>query len=428
MPTDTTEAGMESRVVGLLRAAGYAEGRSDDHDRANAVDVPRLLAFLQATQAEAVAALRLDVPGLPRKQFLNRLKNEITKRGVIDVLLKGVQHNAADITLFHGTPTAGNDRAIADFQANTFSVTRQLRYSARSPNLALDLVIFLNGLPIITFELKNQLTKQTVADAIRQYRRDRSPREPLFAPGRCVVHFAVDDAEVRFCTELKGAESWFLPFNKGHDDGAGNPPDKNGLKTDYLWTETLTPSSLVDILENYARRVVERDPRTNRKTVKHLFPRYHQLRAVRRLLAHAEASGPGQRYLIQHSAGSGKSYSITWLTHQLIELDRAGAPVFDTVFVITDRRALDKQIPRRDQAVRPGQRGGGRGDRGLGPAQGVHPGGQANHHVDCLQIPLHPGGDRGRPQTPQLRHRDRRGALQPGRQGRGGDEHGHRGA
>jgi len=197
---------------------------------------------------------------------------------------------------------------------------------------------------VATFELKNSLTKQTVADAVEQYRRDRDPRELLFQFGRCVVHFAVDDAEVRFCTHLQGKASWFLPFNQGWNDGAGNPPNPDGLKTDYLWKQVLTPQGLTDILENYAQVVEVKNEKTGKKKAVQIFPRYHQLDVVRKLLAHAGEHGAGPRYLIQHSAGSGKSNSIAWLAHQLIGLSRHGAAVFDSIIVITDRRILDQQI------------------------------------------------------------------------------------
>jgi len=213
---------------------------------------------------------------------------------------------------------------------------------------ALDLCLFINGLPIATFELKNSLTKQTVEDAVQQYRRDRDPRERLFEFGRCVVHFAVDDSEVRMCTELRGKASWFLPFNKGYHDGAGNPPNASGLKPDYLWKEVLTPAGLTNILENYAQIVEEKDPRSGKTKRRQVWPRYHQLGVVRQALAHARTHGVGTRYLIQHSAGSGKSNSIAWLAHQLIGLKREGdqakSDVFDSVIVVTDRRLLDHQI------------------------------------------------------------------------------------
>ena len=227
---------------------------------------------------------------------------------------------------------------------NRFTITRQLAYSMDETRRALDLGLFINGLPIATFELKNSLTKQTVEDAVQQYKRDRDPRERLFEFGRCVVHFAVDDSDVRMCTELRGKGSWFLPFNKGHNDGAGNPPNLHGLKTDYLWKEVLTPAGLTNILENYAQIVEETDPRTGKKKRRQVWPRYHQLGVVRQALADVRAQGAGRRYLIQHSAGSGKSNSIAWLAHQLIGLKRNEKEIFDSVIVVTDRRLLDQQI------------------------------------------------------------------------------------
>src|SRR5205823_1881447 len=216
--------------------------------------------------------------------------------------------------------------------------------SADETELALDLCLFLNGLPVATFELKNSLTKQTVEDAVQQYMRDRDQREKLFELGRCVAHFAVDDAEVRFCTHLTGKTSWFLPFDRGWNDGAGNPPNPDGLKTDYLWNQILTPRGLTDILENYAQVITFKDEKTGKKRLTQIWPRYHQLDVVRRLLADAAENGAGKRYLIQHSAGSGKSNSIAWLAHQLIGVEHGGKKAFDTVVVVTDRRVLDQQI------------------------------------------------------------------------------------
>ena len=362
-PTDTSERGLESLIVAALTgraeppapqpgsvrehpagAAGwYVEGDPADYDRGHAVDTARLLTFLSTTQPAVVAALGLYAGPLKLRQFLDRLQGEVARRGLIDVLRKGVKHGPAAVDLFYGAPSPGNAPAAARFRANIWSVTRQLRYSADQARLALDLCLFLNGLPLATFELKNRLTKQTVEDAVEQYRRDRDPRELLFQPGRCLVHFAVDDSEVRMCTQLQGKASWFLPFNQGWDDGAGNPPNPDGLKTAYLWQRILAPESLADILENYAQAVEERDERGHKRR-RQLFPRYHQLDAVRRLLADARAHGAGRRYLIQHSAGSGKSNSIAWLAHQLVGLERAGCAIFDSVLVVTDRRVLDKQI------------------------------------------------------------------------------------
>jgi type I restriction enzyme R subunit len=344
-PTDTSEKGLESIIVAsLVEEAGYAQGAPQDFDREHTVDLAKLLQFLAATQPDGYAVLGIDEEGPKRTQFLHRLQGEIVKRGVVDVLRGGIKHGPAHVNLFYGTPTPGNVKAAERFAANIFSVTRQLRYSRSETTRSLDMAVFINGLPIATFELKNKLTKQTVLDAVQQYQRDRDPKELLFQFGRCAVHFAVDDHEVRFCTHLKGKGSWFLPFNKGYNDGTGNPPNSHGLATDYLWKETLSKASLTDILENYAQVVEEKDEKTGKKRYKQIFPRYHQLKVVRMLLTNATESGVGRRYLIQHSAGSGKSNSIAWLAHQLVGLEHGGKALFDSVIVVTDRRVLDKQI------------------------------------------------------------------------------------
>ena len=273
--TDTSEAGLESIIVkSLIEEANYQSGNPQDYDRSHAVDLVKLTSFIQATQPEIAEHLCLEEDCPKRTQFLHRLQGEVAKRGIIDVLRKGVKHGPDAITLFYGTPTANNEKARELFGQNIFSVTRQLRYSANETQLALDMGIFINGLPIATFELKNKLTKQTVEDAVQQYKNDRDPKELLFQFGRCVVHFAVDDHEVRMCTHLKGKSSWFLPFNKGFNDGAGNPPNSAGLATDYLWKEILTKDRLTDILENYAQIVEEKDEKTGKKKAKQIFPRY----------------------------------------------------------------------------------------------------------------------------------------------------------
>ena len=264
------------------------------------------------------------------RKFLARLQGEISKRGTIDVLRKGIKHGPHHLDLFYGTPSPGNEKAQALYEQNRFSVTRQLRYSHDETQRSLDLALFINGLPVATLELKNSLTKQTVEDAVQQYKRDRNPREKLFEFGRCVAHFAVDDHEVRFCTHLKGKASWFLPFNQGWNDGAGNPPNLDGIKTDYLWNHILTHNGLIDILENYAQIVGTKDEKTGKKRRVQIWPRYHQLEVVRQLLADTRQHGAGKRYLIQHSAGSGKSNSIAWLAHQLIGLTKDGKPAFES--------------------------------------------------------------------------------------------------
>jgi len=343
-PCDSSPAGMLRETAPSYGGSGWLCSSPEDYDREYCVDLEQLHEFLKTTQPEIAESLGLNDDGPTRRQLLSRLQGEISKRGTIDVLRNGIKHGPHHIELFYGTPSQGNERARELYEANRFSVTRQFRYSSDETQLALDLGLFINGLPIATFELKNSLTKQTFDDAVRQYQRDRDPREKLFEFGRCVAHFAVDDQEVRFCTQLKGKASWFLPFNKGWDDGAGNPPNPDGIKTDYLWKSVLTRDGLTDILENYAQVVESKDEKTGRKKRAQIWPRYHQLDVVRKLLEDAAANGAGKRYLVQHSAGSGKSNSIAWLAHQLIGLKKAGGEVFDSIIVVTDRRILDKQI------------------------------------------------------------------------------------
>ena len=363
MITDVSEKGLERRICTVLTGApcdvasgegvgerpasygvGWIGGDAQDYDRGYCVDLAQLAAFLRSTQPKVVEALDLGNDSPTRRQFLARLQGQISKRGTIDVIRRGVKHGPHDIDVFYGTPSAENLKAQQLYRLNRFSVTRQLRYSQDQTALALDLGLFINGLPIATFELKNSLTKQTVDDAVEQYKRDRNPRERLFELGRCLAHFAVDEHEVKFCTQLRGKASWFLPFNQGWNDGAGNPPNPNGLKTDYLWRQVLTRDSLTNIIENYAQVVESKDQKTASKKRTQIWPRYHQLEVVRRLLADASANGAGTTYLIQHSAGSGKSNSIAWLAHQLIGLEREGETIFDSVIVVTDRRLLDQQI------------------------------------------------------------------------------------
>ena len=338
MTTDTSEKGLESLICEALtgqtcgpadaarerpssHGVGWTCGDPRDYDREHCVDLAQLSAFLRKTQPDTAGALGLDGDGPTRRKFLARVQGEISKRGTIDVLRNGVRHGPRHIDLLYGTPSPGNERAKTRYAQNRYTVTRQLRYSRDETQLALDLCLFINGLPVATFELKNSLTKQTVEDAVEQYKRDRNPREKLFELGRCLAHFAVDDHEVRFCTHLQGKSSWFLPFNRGWNDGAGNPPNPYGLKTDYLWKEALTRDGLTGIIENYAQIVEKRDEKTRRKKREQIWPRYHQLDVVRRLLADASSRGVGFKYLIQHSAGSGQVQ-----LHRLAgpSVDRAG--------------------------------------------------------------------------------------------------------
>ena len=364
MSTDTSERGLERLICTELTgqpcepsakgtageptpAYGCVDWRcsnNHDYDREHCIDIVQLSTFLRTTQPEVADSLALSDDDPTRRKFLARLQGEISKRGTIDVLRHGIKHGSHELDLFYGTPSAGNVQAQERFEQNRFTVTRQLRYSRDEAQRALDIGLFINGLPVFTFELKNTLTKQTVHDAVWQYRKDRNPREKLFEFGRCVAHFAVDENEVRFCTDHTGKTSWFLPFNRGWNDGAGNPPNPDGLKTNYLWREVLTRESLTNILENYAQIVETKDEKTGKRKRTQIWPRYHQIDAVRDLLADTGERGVGHRYLIQHSAGSGKSNSIAWLAHQLIGLKKDDTPIFDSIIVVTDRRILDRQI------------------------------------------------------------------------------------
>lgn len=346
MPTNTRERGLEDLIVDhLVTTNDYEQGTSNDYNKASGIDEGRLLRYLTITQQDKLSPYHLLDDDKKRSQLISRIQGEIEKHGTTAVLRNGIQiYPAGHIDLYSALPSENNITAEQNFRNNIFSVTRQFHYSARDPALSLDLCIFLNGLPIITCELKNTLTRQTYEDAIYQYRHDRDPRELLFHFGRTIVNFAVDDNEIHMCTEINGKTSQFLPFNKGYNDGSGNPPNPDGIKTDYLWKDILTKPELADIIENYTQILETKDPDTKKTKRTQIFPRYHQLSVVRNLLTHAKTHGPGQRYLIQHSAGSGKSNSIAWLALQLVSLQNNGKTIFDSIVVVTDRINLDKQI------------------------------------------------------------------------------------
>ena len=329
----------------LIDEAGYHQLRPADYDRTLCFCREEVLHYLHKTQPEVFQNLhRRGV-----EAFFRRLSGEIEKRGVLDVLRRGIKDRGDKIRLYTKLPRSRhNPDHQREWALNRFGVCRQLAYSVQNGN-SLDLGLFLNGLPIATAELKSVFTSphQTVEHAKAQYRRDRDPRgEPLLKFKRCLVHFAVDTERVFMTTKLAGAKTFFLPFNQGHEDGAGNPPVEQGQRSQYLWREVWTRRSWSNLIENFVQLVREQDPDTKKWKETQFFPRYHQLRVVRKLLDHAQRHGAGQRYLVQHSAGSGKSNSITWLAHQLTELfDPTGERrVFDTIIVVTDRRVLDKQI------------------------------------------------------------------------------------
>ena len=328
---------------------GYQKRRDEDYDRAFCL-IPRdVLDFVLATQPKEWKRLSQHHGAAVEEQFLKRLSSEIGRRGALDVLRTGIRDMGCRFRLAYFRPSSGlNEETRWLYQGNLFSVARQLHYSERNNN-SLDLALFLNGVPIFTAELKNPLTGQDVQDAIRQYRTDRDPREPLFAYGRCLAHFAVDPDLVYVTTHLTGPQTYFLPFNQGKFGGAGNPPvspTQSGYSTSYLWEETWARDSVLDLVRQFIHEVQEEDERGRKTGQRYLiFPRYQQVDCVRRLVTDARSHGTGQRYLIQHSAGSGKTFTIAWLAHQLSTLhDAEDRRVFDSIVVISDRRVLDRQL------------------------------------------------------------------------------------
>ena len=328
---------------------GYRKRNHDDYDRALCLLPDDVLAFVLATQPKQWKKLRQHYGDDVKARFLQRLSSEIDRRGTLDVLRRGIKDVGCAFRLAWFRPASGlNEETRRLHAGNIFTVVRQLRYSAKSEE-SLDLGLFLNGLPVFTAELKNPLTGQNVQDAIRQYKTDRDPREPLFKYGRCLAHFAVDPNLVYVTTLLNGAGTRFLPFNQGKFGGAGNPPvppTQTGYATAYLWEETWSRDSVLDLVHQFIHEVEEEDEQ-GRKTGKKflIFPRYQQLDCVRRLVSDAREKGAGEHYLIQHSAGSGKSFTIAWLAHQLSTLhDIDDKRVFDSIVVISDRRVLDRQL------------------------------------------------------------------------------------
>ena len=344
MVSQTNEQALEDCIEAVLvEGSRYDKGNPADFDREFAIDSERFWRFLETTQAEELDKLR-DRPNWQRL-ILERFDRKVKKDGILSVLKKGIAIDDAHLTLLYSLPyNDANPRILENFEQNIFSVTRQVHYSDTDPGLSIDMVLFLNGIALATMELKNPWTGQTVYHAKQQYKNDRDPREPLLQFARCIVHLAVDPNEVWMTTKLDKGNTYFLPLNKGHNHGKGNPPNPDGHKTAYLWEDLLTRSSFTNIIEHFA--IIPGKPNTPLPKKTLFFPRYHQLEVVRQLLSHAKTNGTGHKYLIQHSAGSGKSNSITWTAYQLIELYAPGAdlPLFDSVVVVTDRRVLDKQI------------------------------------------------------------------------------------
>ncbi|MGF1849412.1 type I restriction endonuclease subunit R [Vibrio lentus] len=337
----------------------YKLGYATDFDMQYALDLRFFWQFLKEKQEDELEKLKRNSPNDWERKVLERFDRLIKKHGILHLLKKGLSVDDAHFCLLYPAPLASSSEKIKqNFDANIFSSTRQVRYSIANPLQEIDMVLFINGIPLITLELKNPWTGQTARyHGQKQYRNDRDIAQPLLQFGRCLVHMAVDTDEVYMTTKLAGKSTFFLPFNKGHNHGQGNPPNSSlfgngGHKTSYLWEEVFTKKSLANIIQHFVRLDGSIKDDLRKRTL--FFPRYHQMQVVRKLIDHAATNGVGQTYLIQHSAGSGKSNSITWAAYQLIEAypvkaDLPGSkgveqPLFDSVIVVTDRRLLDKQL------------------------------------------------------------------------------------
>lgn len=342
---DTSETGLEKIIVDwLVQHNGYEQETPHAFNKDFSLVDGWVERFVTDTQPEKVAQSMCFATPSERLKFFTRLSSEITKRGVTDVLRKGYKFNGQTFDLYYPLPSELNPSAKVAYERNIFGVIRQVMYSKLNNN-EIDFVVFINGLPLATFELKNNYTGQTYENAIMQYRTDRDPKELLLQKKRCAVHFALDDCQAWMCTELCGKDSWFLPFNRGVNGGAGNPVVVGDTMTSYVWKDVLTKPTLSNIIENFAQVISMQDPKTHKVKEKVIWPRYHQLDAVRSLLQATKMSPIGRRFLIQHSAGSGKSNSITWLAYQLVTLlQQNQQPFFDSIVVVTDRVNLDKQI------------------------------------------------------------------------------------
>lgn len=354
MVSKTNEDALETHITNhLMTHHGYSEGVPTDFNKIYGVDTRFFWEFLERTQNEDLEKLKRFSDDWQRK-VLERLDRLVKKHGLLHIFKKGLSVDDAHLTLMYPAPLASSSGTVKqNFEANIFSCTRQVTYSTANPLEEVDVVLFINGLPFATLELKNPWTGQTARyHGQKQYREDRDTSQALFQFGRCLVHMAVDTDDVYMTTKLAGKGTFFLPFNKGHDGGAGNPPNPNGHKTAYLWEDVFSRESVANIIQHFMRFDGATKDKLEKRTL--FFPRYHQLDVVRKILSHAGNYGVGHTYLIQHSAGSGKSNSITWSAYQIIEAypnkqDVPGSkglekPLFDSVIVVTDRRLLDRQL------------------------------------------------------------------------------------
>lgn len=350
--TEDIKNGVVSEPSEPYSGNGYRIGNPADFNAKYALDEVRFWDFLETTQKEELEKLKRLSDW--KIKILDRFDKLMKKYGILRLLRKGLAVDDAHFTLFYVAPLQNSSQSIKDnFESNQFSVTRQLRYSLSNPLEEIDMVIFINGIPISTIELKNQWTGQNAkVHGVNQYKFKRDITQPLLNFGRCIVHFAVDTDEIYMTTKLDGAKTFFLPFNLGDNYGKGNPPNPFGHKTAYFWQDILKRESLANIIQHFVRFDGAENDALNKKTL--YFPRYHQLEVVRKLIKDTTQNGAGKTYLIQHSAGSGKSNSITWLAYQLIEAypesdavagtKTVNQPLFDSVIVVTDRRLLDKQL------------------------------------------------------------------------------------
>ncbi len=346
--TGTSQEELKSLVADKKQNYGnnkkFYIGYSSDFNKEYAIDEKRFWDFLETTQADELEKLKRD--SNYKLKIIQRLDKMIKRYGIIKILKKGLDVEDAHFTLFYVAPLASSsDMVKKRFASNQFSITRQVAYSTTNPHLEIDMVIFINGLPIITMELKNPWTGQTARyHGIKQYKQDRDPKETLLNFARCIVHFTIDTDEAYMTTKLEGKKTIFLPFNKGNHNGAGNPVNPNGHKTAYIWEEIFTKYSLANIIQHFIILDGKDSDKLNKRTL--FFPRYHQLDVVRKLISNISKNGVGKTYLIQHSAGSGKSNSITWCAYHLIETyyKNEESPLFNSVIVVTDRKLLDKQL------------------------------------------------------------------------------------